>query len=68
MHWIFAIVVTAVVAGALGYGFRGAIAGELGMLKVDARKAEIWAKQLETGAAAQIRAVAQEIRAELSKL
>lgn len=54
-----------VVAGALGYGFRGAIHREL---TISAEEAEAWAKHIESGVEARIRAVAAEIRARLSKL
>jgi len=65
MHIVIACAVTAVVAGALGYGFRGAIGREL---RIGAQEAEAWAKQLESGSAALVRGVAADIRTKLSKL
>lgn len=67
MHFAIAVVIacSVAVAGALGYGFRGAIHKEL---TVSAEEAEAWANRLETGAEALAKSVAAELRARLSKL
>lgn len=65
-------VVAVIIAGALGYAFRGAIRKEVAAAgsaaKVDAQKLEAWAQRLEQTASNEAHAVAVQIRAELSKL
>ncbi|MGH9716403.1 MAG: hypothetical protein ACRD4R_06720 [Candidatus Acidiferrales bacterium] len=72
MHLAIAVAVTAVVCGALGYGFRGAIQHEIkaagAEVKLGATEIETWALKLESGAAADVKAVAAAIRAKLAKL
>lgn len=74
MNFQFAVMfaVAVVVAGGLGFAFRGAISKEIKAVVADAEsipgKLESFAKRLETGSVAEVKAVAADIRALLAKL